>query len=456
MASKRLTRRDFLRMSALVAGGAAIAACTPQQPAAAPTTAPAAATSAPAAPTTAPAPAAAVELNALIPTSTYAQNIADGFNAENQGKISVKLEQIPYNDLNAKMAAYVGAGAPPDLSHAFTGYTLDFYKQGILDPIDVALGPDWVAALLPALTQPPHGDVIDGHIYLGYDTMSLLAIMARRDILKKLSVDPYSFKTFDDYVAGAQKVSEGSEIKKPISMTLGTPLGAAETTRWVWTSNGCENIADFKPEHKDNYIAALNAVLKMAPWVPEAAFTWDYGNADQGFAEGTTAFYAIGSWYFGSIFKQSPQAVSEDRSIPIPYPGGPGLPEQSVKFNANGWYLLSGGKHKPEAAAFIKYATSKPTLLKYVNTGDLLVFKDITDDEQMSVAMDPAQKWYLRDWAKLSHTFKLTVDIPYVAAAETQQIWQTALVNMMRGSATPEQTYDQLNGRIVPLQKKAG
>jgi ABC-type glycerol-3-phosphate transport system substrate-binding protein len=381
--------------------------------------------------------------------------LKDGFNEKFDGNITLVEEEIPYNQLNEKMAAYVAAGDSPDISAAFTGYTLDFYTQGILAPVDEWLGQEWIDTLVPALSKEPHGDVIDGHMYMAYYSMSLLAIMARRDILSQAGIEPYSMKTFDEYVAGAAKIADETDIKSPISMTLGTPLANAETSRWIFTSHGLNNIADFRPEKKNDYLAALDAMLKMAPHVPEAAFTWDYGNADQGYAEGITAFYAIGDWYFGSIYNQAPHAVSEEFSIPIPYPGGPTFKDQSAKFNGSGWYLLSGSEHKEEAAEFLRFGSNKETLLKYSDSGSILPFKDVTVEEQLEVSkFGEEQRWYYRDWLKLVNDFTLTVDIPYVAAAETQQIWHDAVVNVMRGQLEPDEAYEQMAGRIVPLQER--
>jgi hypothetical protein len=44
--------------------------------------------------------------------------------------------------------------------------------------------------------------------------------------------------------------------------------------------------------------------------------------------------------------------------------------------------------------------------------------------------------------------------VPYVAAAETQQIWHETVVNLMRGRLAPEPAYAQLAQRIGPLQQR--
>jgi ABC-type glycerol-3-phosphate transport system substrate-binding protein len=244
-------------------------------------------------------------------------------------------------------------------------------------------------------------------------------------------------------------------VRRPLGLVLGSALGAAETSRWIFTAHGLDHIADFRPERRGAYLSALATMARLAPLVPDAAYTWDYGQAGQAFAEGITAFYPIGTWYFATVYRQAPYAVAEARAVPIPYPGGAGGPGQSVKLNANGWYLLRGGRQKEAAAEFLRFATTRETIVRYVNDGSLLPFAGASVDDLVRMSQfGEAQRWYFRDWLRLLETFPVTADVPYVAAAETQQAWHEVIVNLMRRRLAPEPAYAQLAQRILPLQQR--
>ena len=398
---------------------------------------------------------ASTEIEALIPSTTWAPALIDAFNARAAGRIQLRLEQVPYNQLNEKMAAYAAAGRVPDLSRAFTGYTRDWQAQGLLEPVDDVLGAPWMETLWPVLRRPPHGDFIDGRLYMAYFSISLLGLLARRDLLGAARIDPYSLRTFDDLVAAGERLAREGPVRRPLGLVLGSALAAAETCRWVFTAHGLDHIADVRPERREAYLAALGTMVRLAPLVPDAAYTWDYGQAGQAFAEGVTAFYPIGTWYFATVYRQAPQAVAEARAVPIPYPGAPGGPGQSVKLNANGWYLMRGGRQKAAAAEFLRFATARETLVRHVNDGSLLPFAGTSVDDLVRMSQfGEAQRWYFRDWLRLLEGFPVTGDVPYVAAAETQQVWHETVVNLMRGRIALEPAYAQLVQRIGPLQQR--
>ena len=126
MSEKRLSRRDFLRASALVAGGAVLAACqsaapTTTQPAAPATQAPAAksqgqATAAPAAPAKA---ALSGKIIFMCDTINEGhQKARDGwmqrFQAANTG-VTVEHQPVPNTDYPTKLQTLFAAGTPPDV-----------------------------------------------------------------------------------------------------------------------------------------------------------------------------------------------------------------------------------------------------------------------------------------------------------------------------------------------------
>src|SRR6185436_186587 len=121
----------------------------------------------------------------------------------------------------------------------------------------------------------------------------------------------------------------------------------------------------------------------------------------------------------------------------------------------NGWYLLRGSRQKEAAAEFLRFAVARESILRHVNDGSFLPFAGASVDDLVRMSQfGEAQRWYFRDWLRLLERFPVATDVPYVAAAETQQIWHETIVSVMRSRLAPESAYAQLAARIVPLQQR--
>ena len=139
MSAQRLSRREFLRLGALTAGTAALAACAAPAPAPAPQPTQAAPAAAPKAePTKAPAPTSAPAAAAKGGTlrvywhpahhyETYKQ-VATKFEADTGWKTNWELYQWP--DMRTKLLANFAAGDVPDLSEEPGNYAQEFGLSG--------------------------------------------------------------------------------------------------------------------------------------------------------------------------------------------------------------------------------------------------------------------------------------------------------------------------------------
>jgi len=111
MEKRKLNRRDFLRLSALTVTGAALAACNPPSPTAAPTLPPAAATEAPTA-----VPQAAGG-GTMVFWPEWGGKDADALKVQVDkfsSESGIKVDYQPIRD-HARMIASISAGEPPDL-----------------------------------------------------------------------------------------------------------------------------------------------------------------------------------------------------------------------------------------------------------------------------------------------------------------------------------------------------
>lgn len=136
MTEKHFSRRNFLRLSALAAGGALAACATPPE-AAKPIEAPAA---------EAPAETKSVEVEYftydLGQANASREEMFKTFTEMNPS-ITVKNTVLPYGENWQKLAALMAAGTPPDviygdfslLRHALVGELLDLTNYFMLDPV---------------------------------------------------------------------------------------------------------------------------------------------------------------------------------------------------------------------------------------------------------------------------------------------------------------------------------
>ena len=130
--NSEFSRRAFLRASAVLAAGAALAACTPA-------TAPAGGEST----TDAAAADAATEATTITYWTFWAdrwgefqQKIVDDYNANGKDGIQVDMLIVPWGDLSTKLLTAVAAGNPPDFTIINRSEVVEWAVRDGLLPLD--------------------------------------------------------------------------------------------------------------------------------------------------------------------------------------------------------------------------------------------------------------------------------------------------------------------------------
>ncbi len=155
MKSKNLSRRDFLRVSALTAAGLVAAQCQAATPA---TEAPAAATKAPEA-TATPAPAATEAPKEAVKVVWWAgapdeqqrewlkKNFVDSFNSAHK---DIQIDYVFQEDMDRVLRTALQAGAGPDVVETpGAGFVLEYVIAGhVMDMSDMAVTYGWKDKLL--------------------------------------------------------------------------------------------------------------------------------------------------------------------------------------------------------------------------------------------------------------------------------------------------------------------
>lgn len=134
-------------------------------------------------------------------TAPYFRGVAEAFEAENPD-IDINVEIVPWDSLLQRLTTDIAGGNAPDLSIIGTRWLLDFAGQGIAEPLDEYLTPNFKDTFIDTFLAP---SVIDGQIMGLPVAASARAMMVNLDLYEEAGVAPP--ETWDDLYAAAQKLS---------------------------------------------------------------------------------------------------------------------------------------------------------------------------------------------------------------------------------------------------------
>ena len=134
-------------------------------------------------------------------TGPYFEKMAADFHAANP-TIDVKIEVVNWESLLQKLQTDISSGTNADLSIIGTRWLLDFVKDGIAEPLDAGMSPEFKARFIGPFLKPGQ---IDGKIYGLPVAASARAMFYNKAMLTKAGF-PDGPKTWDDVVAAAEKI----------------------------------------------------------------------------------------------------------------------------------------------------------------------------------------------------------------------------------------------------------
>jgi ABC-type glycerol-3-phosphate transport system substrate-binding protein len=323
--------------------------------------------------------------------------------------------------------------------------------MGILEPLDEWLG-DAKDRFIDALVQPTGDVVLDGKIYGAPLTFCNGALAVRKDILEGLGIDPYSIKTWDDFKQVAEKVTQ-SPNQYATALMMAEPRMISLDVGWWAVSNGLDNIADFKPERKENYIQLLQFLSDLFPYMPPAQSGWIHRDSMTAYANGITTMYATASYFFGEIKPIAPDVMSDKQTILIPMPYGPKLKRPRIAIYTVGYVMFKDAEHKKEAAEFLKWWLSEEVLNEFPM--NLAPLKGLAVDDRVRVSeYGEDLRWFQEQCFQVlndSDTFGLK---PVVPGEEIYRIFTEEMLKLYQKEVTPEQAYENMRKQIVPLQQE--
>jgi multiple sugar transport system substrate-binding protein len=134
-------------------------------------------------------------------TGPYFQKVAADFEAANPD-IKINIEVVPWNTLLQRLTTDVAGGNAPDLSIIGTRWLLDFAAQGIAEPIDGYLTPEFKDTFIGTFMEP---GIIDGEMMGLPVAASARAMMVNLDIYEKAGVAPPT--TWDELYEAAVAIT---------------------------------------------------------------------------------------------------------------------------------------------------------------------------------------------------------------------------------------------------------
>lgn len=353
-----ITRRDFLRLSALGAGAAFIASCTPQ------------ATEVVEGPTVTEATVKELAFwtgHSAPPDSESMDRIVDSFNAANPDikLIHTKYEDVPF-ETNLK-TAYSG-GQPPDLNGINGGAAMWQYAAAD-ELVDLT---DFITPMLPDMLPSAEIDIrYGGKLWaIPYADWIGNLIFYNADMLKEHGIAEEDMKTWEGFL-------DVCEYFKNAGIT---PIAFGNKEGWNgdhWISHLMQRMygeRDFEAVHLRSVDPSVKTDLKFTD--DPGVKAWEYYKdlLDRGyfssgylsddwvtaytyFLQGKAAFHQTGGWYIGTVRSEAPDFPLD--FVLFPEVGGYPGKQESVTSGGLNLVIAKKSEYQEEAKKFLKYWTTE-------------------------------------------------------------------------------------------------
>ena len=379
------------------------------------------------------------------------QKWVDEFN-RSQDRIHVEYELVAWADLFTKLYAYLAAGDAPDVVWYAPTQINEWHKMGILEPLDEWLG-DTKDTYLPHLLSDGSDVVFGGNMYGAPFTQAARAWVIRRDWLEEAGIDPEGIRTWDDFRDAAAAMTNPDEGRYALSFAFAEDRIPTGAIHWYFGPGfGLNAVDDFRDEKRDAYIAMLDYIQSLAPYMPPAQAAWTHRDTIISYVNGTVGMAMQGSFFQGDLAPLAPELADPAVSLILanPAPADSGR-DPSIAAYTVGYVMMNASRNKEEAAEFIQFMTRSSALREWpMNVAPRV---DITIDDRVEV-LGEGVRWWEEAWQDLfsGRDAELVAMVPYTPAGEINAITTAVLSDLLSGSLTAEQAYDRLRSQIERVQ----
>ncbi|MGC9369911.1 MAG: ABC transporter substrate-binding protein [Paracoccaceae bacterium] len=369
-------------------------------------------------------------------TGPYFEEVAAAFEKENPD-IDINIEVVPWDTLLQRLTTDIAGGAAPDISIIGTRWLLDFAEQGIAEPVDDYLTPEFKSTFIDTFMAP---SVIDGQIMGLPVAASARAMLVNMDLFEQAGATPP--ETWDQLYDAAQKIST-----LPDSYGFGLQGKEIETDAYfyysLWTHGG-----DILNEDGTSGLAAPEAI--------EAATLYKK-MLDEGLTQPSPTNYSREDLF--NLFKQGkvgmvftfPMLIPQikEEAPDLNYKVMP-FPEESAKATygvTDTLMMFADSDAKEEAWKFIEFAYKDEWRTKFDHgEGFLPVTKNVAAEDYYKTDKDIAGFAAGLPYAKFAPTIANWEEIADVTVRALQRIYL--------GQETPEEALTAAAAEINKIRGK--
>ncbi len=339
----QLSRRKFLYLSALTAGGSVLAACTPAAPQSGGSTEGGSADAAPIS-------LRLAEGSWIGPEGIafWTDEIIPAFEAENPG-IEVTFESAESPDYEDKLYTQAVAGDAPDVF--FVWWSAGLMEEGQLLALDDYFDDEYMADFYPGNIV---GQTYEGKLYGVPKYVSTVAMAYNKDLLDAAGVAyPDATWTWENYLEAYRATTNTADGQ------WGTYVAHDYPYHWVWANGGEWMDADLFGTkcllNEEKALAGLkfhhDLIYGAEPVAPMPGSMGTFGWSDV-FSSGKVAFMESHSWTVTNYMRQNNFAW-DLIELPAPADG-----EQAGLTFVNGYSSYAGTQNPDAAVTLMKFLTA--------------------------------------------------------------------------------------------------
>lgn len=378
-------------------------------------------------------PAAKTYTDAL--TSAYTQ----------QSGATVKVEWIPWPQVNDKFTAAAAGGAGPDVTEIGNDQVPLWQSQEALEPVTDLVNTGEQAQIPRNLMGL---ETIDGETYAVPWGGGSRAVLYRTDWFKELKIEPPT--TWDELIAAAKKIqaakgkdvdgfafnggSDANHLLGALAWTNGGEYAVKEGDKWVGKVTDPAFKAGF-----EQYTGLVTGGVSA-----KSRLNQNSTDIRTRFANNKVGMYLTASWDISAIEQDSDGKIKKNKLAFFPLPAKDGG-EAASFFGGNDIAVWGSAKDKALAKDFVKFATSKLWADRYALDGGLL---PVYADSLAKLAEDPAQAPFAKAFAKAR---AFPADPNWTEVGETKAVMQNAARSVIEGKATVDEALAKANGEIEEI-----
>lgn len=289
-------------------------------------------------------------------TGPFFQDLAAKFNAANPD-IEVKVEHLPWPEMQQQLVSDISAGTAPDISHMATRWMAGFAKDGALAPIDELVSPGFADTFVPTYLDLQKQD---GKTWGLPIAASARGLFYNKKLLEQAGVANPP-KTWDEAFEAAKKIDAlGDDI-----YGIGIQGKDLDTEGYwfytLWTHGGSIIGADGKsafasPEAvaaTKNYLRFIEAKATQ-PGVTGSSRE-DLQNL---FAAGKLGLVLSGPWFNAQLAEQGKDVDYGISQIPV-------ATAEATYGVTDTISILESSKVKPQAMKFLEFIFNKENRLEF-------------------------------------------------------------------------------------------